>query len=59
MYSHLKRYIVLGRLFQDGNDALALAENRKYLDVVKLLKRQKTTMIAVCTSALSFPAKFC
>nr|XP_022296864.1 ankyrin-3-like isoform X6 [Crassostrea virginica] len=30
----------------DGNDALALAENRKYLDVVKLLKRQKTTMIA-------------
>lgn len=29
----------------DGNDALALAENRKYLDIVKLLKKQKTSLI--------------
>ncbi|XP_048739005.2 poly [ADP-ribose] polymerase tankyrase-2-like isoform X10 [Ostrea edulis] len=29
----------------DGNDALALAESRKYLDVVKLLRRQKTAIL--------------
>uniref|UniRef100_K1S3G6 Alpha-latrocrustotoxin n=1 Tax=Magallana gigas TaxID=29159 RepID=K1S3G6_MAGGI len=34
----------------DGNDALALAENRKYLDIVKLLKKQKTSLIVKSTT---------
>ncbi|XP_061186384.1 ankyrin-3-like [Saccostrea echinata] len=41
----------------DGNDALALAESRNYLDVVKLLKRQKTARITPPPPIIAAPPR--
>ncbi|XP_062598526.1 ankyrin-1-like isoform X4 [Saccostrea cucullata] len=41
----------------DGNDALALAESRNYLDVVKLLKRQKTARMTPPPPITAIPTR--